>query len=86
MELDSIIARIDSLRYLISDLKHSTGGLLRVVSQLRLDWGYEPEQNSSDDFNAGDTKPLLIRELAHESHPLSKHSFHIDNEKAILSI
>lgn len=86
MILDQILKKIDRLRENIEQSVLPTVSLLRVSNHLRLDWGFERDENFSDDYNEGATQPILIKGLSSDSHPINAKRLGSSNNKIITSL
>lgn len=73
MELDNLIEKIETLRRDLANLNLKTNDLLRLVPNFRLDWGMG-EDEFSDEFNIGATKPVILSGLADSDHKIKSHA------------
>lgn len=80
MTTDEVIQRVETLKAQIDQANLTTNNLLRLVPSFRLDWGSDDDQ-VTDEFNIGVTKPILLTGLANEKHKIKSSGLLIKDNK-----
>jgi len=68
---EDILNDIDRKQKEFQDNNYSTTELLKIITGLRLDWGYF-ENSLNTEFDIGSTKPVLLKGLSKEDSKLGK--------------
>ena len=71
--IEEIINEIERGKKMFGDLNLSTQALLKLIPHYRLDWSQD-DNEFSDEFNIGATKPILLSGLANQTHKLKSNS------------
>lgn len=80
MNVEEIISEIDSLKNQLDQIQLSTNNLLRLVPHFRLDWGSD-ENEITEEYNIGVTKPILLSKLADTNSKLNSENLLFKNNK-----
>jgi Fic family protein len=82
--IDEIIKKIDTLNEQQNQLQLTTNNLLRLVPHFRLDWGAN-ENNNTEEYNIGVTKPILLSKLSDPNSKLNSENL-FSNKIALLLV
>lgn len=78
--IDGVVSEIERLKRQFGNLSSSTQNLLRLIPHFRLDWSQE-DNDFSDEFNIGVTKPILLSGLVNPEHKIKSSNLLFENSK-----